>query len=195
MVQITIDENNSKVIEQLQLNIQEIMLLKSLEEYYSDSHNFDILNSIIDNTNILSKRIIEYFVTKYSNIENVCYLIEEKDKKKIKLNVYSSYKDQLKSHKKRYFDPFGRGDRIPFFTNNTCVITTIGQLNFYRWFISKKIYNYCLDNHKTIQNSLMNNFTKKRKSTNNKKKYTNYLKQNVKPQYNAPMNLSVSFDI
>ena len=46
-------------------------------------------------------------------------------------------KNQLKAYSKKYFDPFGRGDRIPFFSNNTCIITTIGQLNFYKWFIEK----------------------------------------------------------
>jgi hypothetical protein len=77
----------------------------------------------------------------------------------------------LKAHKKKYFDPFGRGDRIPFFANNDCVITTIGQLNFYRWFFTKKIYDYCLTNYNIIQTELLSNKNvKKRQKSFNKKK-------------------------
>ena len=194
MVSITIDENNNKVIQILNLTIQETMLLKSLEEFYSNKNNFKILETIVSGNNLISRRTIEYFVTKYSNLQNTTYLIEQNNKK-IKFNVYSSYKDQLKCHKKKYFDPFGRGDRVPFFSNETCVITTIGQLNFYRWFISKDIYKYCLDNHNEIQDSLLSNFNKTKKKSS-KKKYTNYCKNTIiKAQYNAPINLSVSFDI
>ena len=60
----------------------------------------------------------------------------------------------MKNYQKTYFDPFSRGDRIPFFMNNTCIITTIGQLNFFRWFISKNVYNYLLDIKTTIYNDM-----------------------------------------
>ena len=194
MVSLTIDENNKKVIECLELNIQETLLLKTLEEFYNNKKHFDILESIVNGSNLISRRTIEYFVTKYSNIENINYILNTNDKN-LKFNVYSSYKDQLKCHKKKYFDPFGRGDRIPFFSNDTCIITTIGQLNFYRWFISKQIYQYCLTNHSHIQESLLSNFNKQKKKNSHKKCHTYYKNDIIKARYNAPINLSVSFDI
>lgn len=194
MVGLTIDENNNKVIQELNLNIQEIIILKGVEEFFSNKNNFNILQTIVNGNNTISRRTIEYFVTKYSNIKNTTYFIENLSKR-IKFNVYSSYKDKLKCHKKKYFDPFGRGDRIPFFSNNTCIITTIGQLNFYKWFIINDIYKYCLDNHKEIQDSLLQNFTKNKKKSN-KKNYNLYYKNNiVKNQYKMPVNLSVTFDV
>ena len=72
---------------------------------------------------------------------NIYYDLVNKDAVN-KFTVHSSYKDQLKAHRKKYFDQFGRGDRIPFFSKDNYIITTIGQLNFYRWFFSKKIYTY-----------------------------------------------------
>ena len=194
MVTLTIDENNNKVVQSLNLNIQETIILKSVEEYFNNNDNFMILKTIVDGSNIISRRTIEYFVTKYSNIKNITYLLE-RDNKKIKFNVYSSYKDKLKCHKKKYFDPFGRGDRIPFFSNNTCIITTIGQLNFYKWFITNNIYKYSLDNHNQIQESLLENFNKNKKKSCKKNNYSYFNSNIVKNQYNVPVNLSVTFDI
>lgn len=194
MVGLTIDENNNKVIQELNLNVQESIILRSVEQYFSHENNFNILRTIVDGDNIISRRTIEYFVTKYSNMKNTTYLIENQNKK-IKFNVYSSYKDKLKCYKKKYFDPFGRGDRIPFFSNNTCIITTVGQLNFYKWFITNNIYEYCVNNHKEIQDSLLQNFNKVKKKSS-KKNYNIYYKNNIiQNQYKAPINLSVTFDV
>jgi hypothetical protein len=194
MVVLTIDENNNKVIQLLNLNIQETIILRAVEKYFIDENNFDILKTIISGENIISRRTIEYFVTKYSHIKNITYFIEFLDKK-VKFNVYSSYKDKLKCHKKKYFDPFGRGDRIPFFSNDSCIITTIGQLNFYKWFITNNIYKYCLDNHNKIQTSLLDNFSKNKKKSNKINQNLFYKNNIVKNYYNTPINLSVSFDV
>jgi hypothetical protein len=161
--------DNGVVYKKLNLTSQEILLLKSLEEFYHNNPCFKLLVGIIDGTSIISRRTFEYFVTKYSINHNISYELEEKG---IKYNflVHSSYKDQLKAHKKKYFDPFGRGDRIPFFANNDCVITTIGQLNFYRWFFTKKIYDYCLNNYTNIQTELLSNKNIKKRLKSFKKK-------------------------
>lgn len=150
------NQYNKLVIERLCLNTQENILFKSLEKYYTENiANLLILNDIINGTNCISRRTIEYFVTNYTS-ENIINLEYKKDDNtNITFNVYTSYKEQLKAHKKKYFDPFGRGLRIPFFINDICIITTIGQLNFYRWFFSKNIYDYCFKNYKKIQTALL----------------------------------------
>jgi hypothetical protein len=190
---------NSCVYKKLNLTSQEILLLKSLEEFYNNSKYFDLLFDIIEGTSAISRRTFEYFVTKYSMVHNISYLLEEKEKSSI-FTVHSSYKDQLKAHKKKYFDPFGRGERIPFFSNNNCIITTIGQLNFYRWFFTKKIYDYCVNNYNTIQNELLTNKTvKKRSRYNIGKKRTTFCKKQInyiKIEYNNNnTDIVVSFDI
>jgi hypothetical protein len=61
------------------------------------------------------------------------------------------YKSQLKGYKKKLFDPFCRKKRIPFYYNETeYVITTIGQLNFFKWAISKKVLDYVINNFEVI---------------------------------------------
>ncbi len=187
---------NSCVYKKLNLTSQEILLLKSLEEFYNNSKYFELLLEIIEGTSVISRRTFEYFVTKYSMVHNISYLLEDKTM----FTVHSSYKDQLKAHKKKYFDPFGRGERIPFFSNNNCIITTIGQLNFYRWFFTKKIYDYCVDNYNTIQTELLSNKTvKKRSRYNIGKKRTTFCKKQInyiKIEYNTNnTDIIVSFDI
>jgi hypothetical protein len=171
-----IDNYPPDILNKLELNIQECMLLRNMISFYKNKEYYDILVSIINGENKISKRTIEFLVTKYSNPKNNFVSSQEC------INIYSSYKNQLKIYKKKNFDPFGRGDRIPFFIHNDCVITTIGQLNFYKWFIEKKIYNYCYNNYNDIQSSLLNNNCKSEniKSKNNFRREI-YYKKDDKP--------------
>uniref|UniRef100_A0A6C0J6B9 Uncharacterized protein n=1 Tax=viral metagenome TaxID=1070528 RepID=A0A6C0J6B9_9ZZZZ len=194
------DDNNNKIIEHLELTTQELTLLKSLKKFYNNKKDFETLNTIINGQNYISRRTIEYFVTNYALYNKIYYNIEEKGIVN-KFYVHTSYKDQLKAHKKKYFDPFGRGIRIPFFLDDMCIITTIGQLNFYRWFFSKKIYDYSLENYNIIQSSLLSckkNIKKKKVAINMCNIKKNKLKYDYKPKINNTNNngnIIVSFDI
>ena len=195
------------VYRKLNLTAQEVLLLNSLEEFYQNKYYFDLLSLIVDDNEdmnnedmkTISRRTFEYFVTNYSAKHNISYEIEEKGIKQIFI-VHSSYKDQLKAHKKKYFDPFARGDRIPFFAHNECIITTIGQLNFYKWFFTKKIYDYCVKNYNVIQNELLSNKNVKKRITHNHtkkrplldKRPINYIKLEYTTMDNAE--IIVSFD-
>lgn len=191
------DDFNNVILDNLELSSQELMLLKSLKLYYKNKEIFNLLSSIVNSKNYISRRTIEYFVTNYALINKISYNLEEKGEIN-KFFVHTSYKDQLKAHKKKYFDPFGRGIRIPFFSDDDCIITTIGQLNFYKWFFSKKVYNYCLENYSIIQNSLLNNKKTTRKYNKKKKskivKCLDYTIKN-KDKRHTDGNIIVSFDI
>lgn len=177
---------NNKVLKNIQISSQENMIIKSLEKFYEDDKNIDILLEIINLESIMSIRLIDYFVTKYSKNNKVSYKIldNENIKKPDQLfNVYSSYKQQLKAYQKKHFDPFSRGDRIPYFIRDTCIITTIGQLNFFKWLISKNVYDYIKINHEAIQNEMNKKKNKKTQILKPKKinKYQNiYIQQSIK---------------
>ena len=172
---------NQKIFKNIQISSHEDMIIKSLNSFYENDKNIDIFLSIINLESIMSIRLIDYFVTKYSKNNKISYkLIDDtstiySDKEQI-FNVYTSYKQQLKAYQKKHFDPFSRGDRIPYFLGEQCIITTIGQLNFFKWLISKKVYDYIIDNHDKIQSDM------------NKKKTTKTIihkqKKTIKPKYN-----------
>jgi hypothetical protein len=136
-------KKNTEMLKIIQLSSQEVLKLKGNEEFYNDNENAQKFINLVLGESQVSIRLIDHFVTKYSKYNKCTYkLNEEKEKdKEINFNVHYDYKNQLKHYQKTYFDPFSRGDRIPFFMNNTCIITTIGQLNFFKWFISKKIFD------------------------------------------------------
>lgn len=178
---------NNKVLKNIQITSQENMIIKSLEKFYEDNHNVDIFLEIINLESLMSIRLIDYFVTKYSKNNKICYKLIDNNENKSKpdqlFNVYSSYKQQLKAYQKKHFDPFSRGDRIPYFVKDTCIITTIGQLNFFKWLISKNVYNYIKNNHEAIQNEMNKKKNKKTLLIKPKKinKYQNiYIQQSIK---------------
>lgn len=137
---------NKQVFENIQITSQENMILKSMEHFYTNKNNVILFMNIISIESGMSIRLIDYFVTKYSKINKIIYKFNDET-----VNVYASYKQQLKAFQKKHFDPFSRGERIPYFMSNDCVITTIGQLNFFRWFISKNILEYMLANQSVIE--------------------------------------------
>jgi hypothetical protein len=169
-------ELNHKIHKLIQISSQESLLLKSVEKFYENLKCFnDFIQIINSQTKIISKskisiRLIDYFVTKYSKKNKVSYKINDNknndnknndNKNNVSFSVYQSYKQQLKAFQKKNFDPFARGIRIPYFINNTFIITTIGQLNFFMWFISKNIIDYVIKNKEIIEIDM--NKTKKNK--------------------------------
>jgi hypothetical protein len=155
---------NYEVIKNIQITSQENMIIKSLEKFYEDESYIKLFIPIVNSESKISIRLIDYFVTKYSKNNKINYKLKENNIEQ-SFNVYTSYKQQLKAFQKKHFDPFSRGDRIPYFIGDSCVITTIGQLNFFKWFISKKVYEYVLNNHDLIEND-MNKKNKNEKTKN-----------------------------
>ena len=172
---------NHEVFNNIKLSSHENTIIKSQESFYEIVENILLFLQIVTSESIISIRLIDYFVTKYAKLNKIAYKLKENNIENT-FNVYLSYKQQLKAYQKKHFDPFSRGDRIPYFMNDSCIITTIGQLNFFKWFISKKVYEYVLANYNAIENDMnkKNKFNKKVKKElkPNKKQKTNTNYQN-----------------
>ena len=82
-----------------------------------------------------------------------------------RFKVYFDYKLKLKAYSKKRFDPFCRWDRISIpYKNDTCIETTIGQLNFFKWAIENNVINFIEENYETIEKDMnCRNSTSKRK--------------------------------
>ena len=133
--------------------INDTLLLESLHNYYSNPYNRDKLIGVLKDANI-SLRSIDWFITNYSKKNNSYYIIYQdvngnpsfddvENKYRTNMNVFHSYKSQLKAYSKRRFDPFCRRDRLLFqIDEEHSVETTIGQLNFFKWAISNLVTDY-----------------------------------------------------
>lgn len=156
------------------------ILLDSLKIFYGNPENKEKLLDILNNNNNISLRIIDWFVTNYSKKYNTSFMISNKkidfnneDPDAKQFNIFYSYKTQLKSYSKKKFDPFCRRDRIEFKIDNEKIISTLGQLNFFKWAINNLIIEYITKNYKEIENDMnicYNNIHKIKENNKRKKR-------------------------
>jgi predicted glutamine amidotransferase len=153
---------------------QKDILMQSLIHFFNKKDHIDELLPVIEGTSKISLRILDWFVTNYSKKFNTTYVIENKKVQK-NFTVYIAYKSQLKGYQKKQFDPFCRRERIRFIVHGGKeVITTVGQLNFFRWAIENKILRYINDHYvdieKDMNESLKNMYKKKDDSEKDKRR-------------------------
>ena len=195
------------------MKIMSNILMNSLYKYYttkgSETRVTKLLDVLEDNSNKVSLRIIDWFVTNYSKKHGIYYIIYEcndgnktfnegnEDIKSTKqFNTYHSYKAQLKSYSKKRFDPFCRRDRINFeYKEGKYIETTIGQLNFFKWAIDNLIIDYIQENYNEIENDMNQsyNLIKKEKKTTNERKKRQELSKSASRGLNSN-NISVILD-
>ena len=135
------------------IDTQSELLLEKLLQFYNSNNNFDKMINIINGTSKISLRIVDWFVTNYSKKNYVVYELDNVKNERVK--VYNDYKLKLKAYSKKKFDPFCRWERINVpYKNETCIQTTLGQLNFFKWTIENKILDYIEANYKTIETDM-----------------------------------------
>ncbi len=147
---------NTKINKLIQISSHENMILNNIENFYENLENIDDFLDIINSKSLISIRLIDHFITKYSKKNKVCYKSPDAQDNSL-FYVFQSYRQQLKRYQKKHFDPFARGIRIPYFIQETVIITTIGQLNFFNWFISKNILDFIIKNKSLIENDMNKN--------------------------------------
>jgi hypothetical protein len=191
-----IDENSEEICK----DFDPLTFFKSQKQlcYYKIIHKFfrkcskDLIYKMIDIINgesLISLRVLEWVVTKSGknsiNINsNLDVNIESDSKSTTSSNStrssnsdYSSvnimYKAQLKSYKKKNFDPFRRDKKFYFpydkDDSTKTILTTLGQLNFFKWAISSNIIASVEKNYEQI-NKTMIHYNKEEKTKKVEKK-------------------------
>jgi hypothetical protein len=150
------------------------LLINKLIDFYSNSENINILLPIILQKTRISLRLLDWFVTNYSKKYNINYPIINEHNEEVVFFPYKNYKLQLKAYSKKFCDPFCRRDRVIFdYGNNKIIdttkinlelssvddsnkyiITTVGQLNFFKFAIQTNIIKYANDNIILIENDM-----------------------------------------
>jgi len=152
-----------------EIQSREEVLLKSLLRFYNqDPQYLNILSAVSKQKTIISLREMDYTVTNYSDNNKVIYKLKNGNT----FNMYLDYKCQLRGYSKKCFDPFCRRQRIfidyetktPIFledseindykNNIDGIVSTIGQLNFFRWAIMNEVVDFCFNNKEAIDNEM-----------------------------------------
>ncbi len=163
------DENlsMSNVITIKDFKAKELMHYKKLDNFFNESSKEEcqMMVDIINGNHLISLRFLDWFVTRYFYLYKLFINVENKYIKQKDFNINISYKAQLKSFKKKYFDPFRRKKKFFYQCekNELVILTTLGQLNFFRWAISYDIIKYTEENYRTIITKLnhVNTYFKK----------------------------------
>lgn len=126
------------------------LVISWLQEFYNRPGNLESLMPIIKGDSPTSLRLIDYFVTNYSKKNNTSYAVGGRQ-----FLVYFHYKRELNAYSKRLFDPFCRRERILFQARGyEGFVTTVGQLNFFRWAIEKDILRHIEENRESIERDM-----------------------------------------
>ena len=130
--------------------------LRNLYEFYLQNNNIYRVIPIITSNSKISIRVFDWFVTNYSKKYNTTYRLDDGNPNDRYFNVYIQYKCQLKAYKKKLFDPFCRKQRIAFYYDEKkCIITTLGQLNFFKWAVKYRVLDYVEKNIKIITEDMI----------------------------------------
>lgn len=173
---------------------KERTLIDFLLVFYKNK--IQLFSDIINQKTPLSLRLTDWLVTNYSKKYNIIYTVSRNGEIK-HFNIYLDYKNQLKAYSKKFFDPFCRQKRIYINANNftwsenyfeNSVVTTVGQLNFFKWFIQNNIIEYAVKNIKLIDNDM--NITM---SNKNKNQRTVLSPAAVKGIYTTRENITIKF--
>jgi hypothetical protein len=180
------------------------LLMESLIQFYAIKVYLDRIKDIISGNDTKNKykislRICDWFVTNYSKKYNISYPIVLTNNKKKNFIVYLDYKSQLKAYSKKQFDPFCRRERILFFDHEGKeIITTVGQLNFFRWCLENKILDYIEEHFEEIEsdmnNSLRNLYKKKCDDDKSRRKRTELSISATKTVNKHDVSIIVQFD-
>ena len=155
----------SDIIEIVELKPIDKIIYNNLRDFYIKLENTEVekIISIINGEYKISLRFMDWFVTRYCYLYKTSIIVNNRFIKEGSFNVNINYKAQLKSYKKKRFDPFRRKKKFYFTINEKKILTTIGQLNFFKWAITNDIITYCENNYELINSKVdhVNKYFKK----------------------------------
>ena len=148
------------------ISSKQALLIIPITKYFSKKTLLHKLIAILKGESI-SLRLIDWFVTNYCKKFNIMYNLNdfrpvqegqtEAQRKAFDnyILVHTNYKGQLKAYSKRNFDPFCRRNRIRFYyEENKYFVTTVGQLNFFKWAMENHIIDYIQVHLKEIEDDM-----------------------------------------
>jgi hypothetical protein len=157
---------------------QQDWLLVELLEFYKNKDYLEIVKKIVNREFVIGKskkisiRIVNWFVTNYAKQYFTVYENENE-----RFFVWTRFRSAEDGYSKEMFDPYSRKDRIIIpYDETTKLITTIGQLNFFKWAILNKVIDYIIVHYEDIINDMTNRLTVKNKTSLDE---TNVLKENT----------------
>lgn len=135
-------------------NVEESRYYSIVNKYFQTCSldNIDKMINIIEGKSNISLRLLDWIV----NNSSKCIINNDI------FNIKINYQSMLEEYEKKYFDAFRRYKKFnyKFDVNEKSIVTTLGQLNFFRWIFINDILNYIEKNLECIKEE-MNSINKK----------------------------------
>lgn len=136
-------------------------LMNKIETFFSKPEQMGKLLPFLKGESKISRRFIEWFVSVYA-MEHIVDWFKDGEL----FNVYLDYQAMMDDNTKQLFDPFCRKWRKEkrkdkkgktftakiyhgikfYYTDDEFEITTVAQLNFFKWFIGNNVLDYMMEN-------------------------------------------------
>ena len=128
----------------------EVLLDSVLEWYNEDLARVEAFLAIVKRKNGMSLRVIDWLVTNYSKTR--CVVLETDG---VPRDLNRDYQKNLSAYNKRNMDPFARKNKISIMVNGKeSRNSTVGQLNFFRWFIKNGIGSFLQKNKVLVEDHM-----------------------------------------
>ena len=183
------------------LTDKETEVINEVLEFYKNPVNKNILISVVRQKTAISLRLLDWFTTNYSKKFSIRYNLDDTNGNEYiysdrSFNVHANYKNQLKRYLKKLFDPFCRRQRIFFNTVDNSIkllnsfeyevynnldegiVTTPGQLNFFKWAITNRVIHYTFEHLNEIETDMLKTSEKRTKKDDKGKKTRKSLSKN-----------------
>jgi hypothetical protein len=134
-----------------QLNPKTHILVNSCLEWFNlHVQRRDMFLRILERKAPFSLRAIDWFVTNFTRVHRIC--IPHPDG--LPLDVHGDYQRYLGVYNKKHFDPFARRGRITLTDGAAEWTTTVGQMNFMRWFLGHRLEEMLVSRRQEIERSM-----------------------------------------
>ncbi|CAM9706410.1 unnamed protein product [Ectocarpus sp. 6 AP-2014] len=129
------------------LSLSDLCLLESILAWYNeDEGNVRRFVEVVKRKNGMSLRVIDWLVTNFSKVHSV--VINAQSGMPVDLN--RDYQKHLVAYNKKNMDPFARRNKIKIsLFGEEERSSTVGQLNFFRWYYKNGI-NVYLNKHRDM---------------------------------------------
>jgi len=134
------------------------LLYESLRRFFDNAEHAKVAKRYITSSKAKSLRTLDWFITTFSRRNSVLILL---DRGQV-VDLHASYKSMLKSHSKKRFDVFKRGEPIVFVLDGEEITTTLAQLNFFRWLITSHVTDYIESHDQEIDRAMKRYFDEKK---------------------------------
>lgn len=117
------------------LDVRSRTILYCCSRWFSqDTCRSEVLLRILQRKSGYSLRTVDWMVTNYSKRFPLTVVYNSNP-----VNVHDDYERHLSVYNKRYYDPFARRNKVSIVVLGVSVTTTVGQLNFFKWFIDRRL--------------------------------------------------------